>query len=69
MQKHYENINNNKKTGGINNMNKQKAIKYLYQDWLDYKNYYFKIGFEMKESFIEYLEREIPEYITESEGK
>ena len=44
-------------------MDKQQAIKYLYQDWLDYKNYYFKIGSEMKESFIEYLEREIPEYI------
>lgn len=48
-------------------MNKEQAIKYLYQDWLDYKNYYLKTGFEMKESFIEYLEREVPEYI-ESEG-
>ena len=47
--------------GGI--MNKEQAIKYLYKDWLDYKNYYLKTGFEMKESFIEYLEREIPEYI------
>jgi len=49
-------------------MDKQQAIKYLYQDWLDYKNYYFKIGFEMKESFIEYLEREVPQYI-ESEDQ
>jgi hypothetical protein len=49
-------------------MDKQQAIKYLYQDWLDYKNYYFKIGFEMKESFIEYLEREVPDYI-ESEDQ
>ena len=42
-------------------MDKQQAIKYLYQDWLDYKNYYFKIGFEMKESFIEYLENKLIE--------
>ena len=44
-------------------MNKEQAIKYLYKDWLYYKNYYLKTGFEMKESFIEYLEREIPEYL------
>ena len=49
-------------------MTKEKAINFLYKDWLDYKNYYKqKKDFDMKESFIEYLEREIPEYI-ESEG-
>ena len=45
-------------------MTKEKAINFLYKDWLDYKKYYKeKQDFNMKETFIEYLEREIPEYI------
>ena len=45
-------------------MTKEKAINFLYNDWLDYKKYYKnKMNFNMKETFIEYLEREIPEYI------
>lgn len=45
-------------------MTKEKAINFLYQDWLNYKNYYKqKANFDMKESFFEYLNREIPEYI------
>ena len=45
-------------------MTKEKAINFLYNDWLDYKRYYKnKMNFNMKETFIEYLEREIPEYI------
>ena len=49
-------------------MTKEKAINFLYKDWLDYKNYYKqKKDFDMKESFIEYLEREIPEYIESEE--
>ena len=46
-------------------MTKAKAINFLYKDWLDYKKYYKeKQDFNMKETFIEYLEREIPEYLT-----
>tara|TARA_R100000700_G_C3076889_1_gene84417 strand:+ start:48 stop:206 length:159 start_codon:yes stop_codon:yes gene_type:complete len=45
-------------------MNKYKAINFLYDDWLEYKKYYKdKLNFDMKETFIEYLEREIPEYL------
>ncbi len=45
-------------------MSKLKAINFLYKDWLEYKKYYQdNMGFSMKETFIEYLEREIPEYI------
>ena len=45
-------------------MTKAKAINFLYKDWLDYKKYYKeKQDFNMKETFIEYLEREIPEYL------
>ena len=46
-------------------MTKAKAINFLYKDWLDYKKYYKeKQDFNMKETFIEYLEREIHEYLT-----
>ena len=38
---------------------KKKAIKYLYKDWLDYKRYHKKQGFDMREGFISYLSREI----------
>ena len=45
-------------------MNKDKAINFLYDDWLEYKKYYKdKLNFDMKETFIEYLEREIPNYL------
>ena len=45
-------------------MSKLKDINFLYQDWLEYKKYYKNnMGFEMKETFIEHLQREIPEYI------
>ena len=40
-------------------MNKEKAIKYLYKDWLNYKKYYKDQDFNMKEGFISYLSREI----------
>ena len=37
-------------------------------DCLKYKKYYKnKMNFNMKETFIEYLEREIPEYIEREE--
>ncbi len=43
-------------------MDKQKAINFLYKDWLEYKKYYKdNMQFDMKESFIEYLEREVIE--------
>ena len=46
-------------------MTKAKAIYFLYKDWLDYKKYYKKKqDYNMKENFIEYLEREISEYLT-----
>ena len=49
-------------------MNKQKAINFLYKDWLEYKKYYQdNMQFNMQESFIEYLEREIPEYLNNKE--
>jgi hypothetical protein len=52
----------NKRGGSI--MSKQKAINFLYKDWLEYKKYYKnKMGFDMQETFIEYLSREINEYI------
>ena len=38
---------------------KIKYLNWLYKDWLDYKKYYKSIGFPMKETFIEYLQREI----------
>ena len=45
-------------------MSKLKAINFLYKDWLEYKKYYKNnMGFEMKETFIENLQREIPEYV------
>jgi hypothetical protein len=45
-------------------MNKYKAINFLYDDWLEYKKYYKdKFNFDMKETFIDYLEREIPNYL------
>ena len=48
----------------MKNIDKEKAINFLYKDWLDYKKYYKdKMDFNMKETFIEYLGREIPEYI------
>jgi hypothetical protein len=47
-------------------MSKYECINFLYQDWLKYKKYYKnKMNFNMKETFIEYLEREIPEYIND----
>ena len=43
---------------------KEKALKYLHRDWLAYKKDYKKtMNWELKETFIEYLEREIPHYI------
>ena len=45
-------------------MTKEKAINFLYKDWLNYKKYYKeKKECNRKETLIEYLEREIPEYI------
>jgi len=45
-------------------MSKHKAINFLYKDWLEYKKYYKnKMGFDMKETFIEYLQREVAEYV------
>jgi len=42
-------------------LNKSKVIEFLYNDWLDYKNFYQQeMDFKMQESFIEYLNREIP---------
>lgn len=44
----------------INNIgDKVNALTYLYKDWLHYKKYYKSIGFPMKETFIEYIKREI----------
>jgi len=40
-------------------MNKIDCLNYLYNDWLDYKKEYKKLGYPMKETFIEWLEREI----------
>ncbi len=51
-------------------INKQKAINFLFKDWLKYKKYYRdNMEFNMKESFIEYLEREIPEYLNNNESE
>ena len=45
-------------------MTKEKAINFLYKDWLDYKKYYKeKYNCNMKETFIEYLEREKQKFI------
>ena len=38
---------------------KEKAIKYLHKDWLDYKKYYKSLGYPMKETFIKWIKREI----------
>jgi len=43
---------------------KEKAIQYLYLDWLAYKkDYKDNLNWDMKESFIEYLERELDHYL------
>ena len=45
-----------------NKMDKQKAINFLYKDWLEYKKYYQdNMQFNMKETFTEYLEKELME--------
>ena len=47
-------------------MTKAKAINFLYKDWLDYKKHIesgFGDNYKLQETFIEYLEREIPEYL------
>ena len=47
---------------------KEKAINFLYKDWLDYKKHIesgFDVGYVLQETFTEYLEREIPEYLIE----
>jgi hypothetical protein len=38
---------------------KEKAIKYLHKDWLDYRKHYKSKGYPMKETFIEWIKREI----------
>ena len=38
---------------------KEKAIKYLHKDWLDYRKNYKSLGYPMKETFIEWIKREI----------
>ena len=44
-------------------LDKSKVIEFLYNDWLDYKNFYQQeMDFKMQETFLEYLYREIPEY-------
>ena len=43
------------KTRKDKKMDKQKAINFLYKDWQD------NMQFDIKESFIEYLEREVIE--------
>ena len=43
---------------------KEKAIQYLYLDWLAYKkDYKDNLNCNMQESFIEYLERELDHYL------
>ena len=43
---------------------KEKAIQYLYLDWLAYKkDYKDNFNWDMQESFIEYLERELDHYL------
>ena len=60
-------LDNNRKKNIMKNrkekkMDKQKAFNFLYKDWLEYKKYYKdNMQFDMKESFIEYLEREVIE--------
>ena len=41
------------------NMTKKNCLKWLYNDWLDYKKHYKKLGYPMNETFIEWLNREI----------
>ena len=51
---------------------KEKAINFLYKDWLDYKKHIesgFDDGYVSQETFTEYLEREIPEYLTIEQQK
>ena len=38
---------------------KENCLKWLYNDWLDYKKHYKKLGYPMNETFIEWLNREI----------
>ena len=46
-----------------NKKSKSEIIRMLYNDWLEYKEWYrHNMNLNMKESFIEYLNREIPEY-------
>ena len=53
----------------VDSKDKIKCLNFLYKDWLDYKKYYKeKQYFNMKETFIEYLEREIPEYLGNKKG-
>ena len=47
-------------------MTKQKAINFLYKDWVEYKKHIennFDDNYKLKETFYEYLAREIPEYL------
>ena len=53
-------------------MTKEKAITFLYKDWLDYKKHIesgFDDNYKLQETFIEYFEREIPEYLTIQQQK
>ncbi|OUW06516.1 MAG: hypothetical protein CBD16_00050 [Betaproteobacteria bacterium TMED156] len=60
-------LDNNRKKNIMKNrkekkMDKQKAINFLYKDWLDYKKHIesgFDDGYVLQETFTEYLEREI----------
>jgi len=48
-------------------MTKQKAINFLYKDWLKYKKHIesnFNDNYKLKETFYEYMERETPQYLT-----
>ena len=38
---------------------KEKAIKHLHKDWLDYRKNYKSLDYPMKETFIEWIKREI----------
>ena len=49
-----------------NKMTKDKAINFLYKDWVEYKKHIennFDDNYKLKETFYEYLAREIPEYL------
>ena len=51
-------------------MDKYTKVKVINKNGSYYKKYYKeKKDFNMKETFIEYLEREIPEYLTIKGGK